>query len=208
MHTETLAPNTNKVFHKLGSLEMIKSFYLSGGTALALQLGHRESEDLDLFSNEEFDPQLLQQQLEISFKLSAISQDQGTLNCYADEVKLQFLHYPYKLISPTTLWNNIDLSSVEDIACTKLITISSRGSKKDFIDLYFILQIYSLDDLFIMLNKKYSEANYNLLHILKSLVYFETAEEQPLPKMHKDISWSEVKKTITSKVKEYQFTPS
>ena len=204
MHAETLAPNTNQVFHKLGTLEVIKSFYLSGGTALALHLGHRESEDLDFFSKENFTPQTLQQQLENSVKLSGISQDQGTLDCYADNVKLQFFHYPYKLISQTSVWNNIAISGVEDIACTKLITISSRGSKKDFIDLYFILQTISLNELFTLLIKKYNETDYNILHILKSLVYFETAEEQPMPKMHFDVSWIEVKKFITSKVKEYQ----
>jgi len=205
MHTETLAPNTKKVFDKLGNLEALKPFYLSGGTALALHLGHRESADLDFFSEEEFAPKILQQKLENSLKLSDISQDLETLNCFADNVKLQFFHYPYKLISKAVIWNNIAISSVKDIACTKLITISSRGSKKDFIDLYFILQSFSLNELFTLLTKKYSEVNYNLLHILKSLVYFETADEQPLPKMHLDVSWSEVKKSLTETAKNFKF---
>jgi predicted nucleotidyltransferase component of viral defense system len=203
MHTETLAPNTQKVFQKLGTLDVIKPFYLSGGTALALYLGHRESEDLDFFSKEDFNPQKLQQDLENSIKLSGVSQDKGTFDCYAENVKLQFLHYPYKLISKPTLWNGVTISAVADIACTKLITISSRGSKKDFIDLYFILQTFSLDELFSLISKKYHQVDYNLLHILKSLVFFETAEEQPVPKMHKNVSWAEVKKFLTETTKSF-----
>jgi hypothetical protein len=88
MHTETLAPNTQKVFQKLGTLDVIKPFYLSGGTALALYLGHRESEDLDFFSKEDFNPQKLQQDLENSIKLSGVSQDKGTFDCYAESPSL------------------------------------------------------------------------------------------------------------------------
>lgn len=204
MHTETLAPNTKIAFEHLSNLEAIKPFYLSGGTALALHLGHRESEDLDFFTENDFDPQNLQIQLSKSLKLSDISEDSGTLNCYADNVKLQFLHYPYKLISESANWHGLAVSSVADIACTKLITISSRGSKKDFIDLYFILKIFSLDELFSFLPQKYTEIDYNLVHILKSLVYFDTAEEQPMPKMHQTVSWNEAKSALISQVKEFR----
>jgi len=205
MHTETLAPNTKSIFEILGkNSTILENFYLSGGTALALHLGHRESEDLDFFSQIEFEPEILLQQLEELMALSDVSLDHGTLNCYANGVKLQFLHYPYKLIGNTENYNNIKISSVPDIACTKLITISARGSQKDFIDLFFILQIYSLQELFDLLSKKYPQTDYNLLHILKSLVYFQDADEQPTPKMHKQLSWIQVKKFIANSVKSYQ----
>lgn len=204
MHIETLAQSTRDVLDKLAGLEVMNSFYLSGGTALALHLGHRESEDLDFFSQKEFDPQVLQQQLEKSFKLTEIAIDQDTLNCFIGNVKLQFLHCPYQLISPTSILGGIVISSVTDIACTKLITVSSRGSKKDFVDLYFILKIYSLSELFALLPKKYTGVNYNLLHILKSLVFFETAEEQPMPKMHIEVSWPEVKRSLSLTIKNFK----
>ncbi len=205
MHTETLAPNTKAVFENLShNHAILDNFYLSGGTALALHLGHRESEDLDFFAQYEFNPQLLLNKLEKITTLTDISLDSGTLNCYAEEVKLQFLHYPYDLLETPTTFQNIKLSSVIDIACTKLITISARGSKKDFLDLFFILQEYSLTELFSMLPKKYTQTDYNLLHLLKSLVFFEDAENQPNPKMHKQVSWEVAKKHITNAVKNFE----
>lgn len=203
MYLDTLAPNTKALFDKLSILPLPANFYLSGGTALALHLGHRESEDLDFFSKEEFEPQKIQSLLDKNLALSEIVLDTGTLNCYADGVKLQFLHYPYDLLEAPRLINNIGLSSVSDIACTKLLTISSRGSKKDFIDLYFILEFYSLEDLFNLIKKKYPDQSYNALHLLKSLVYFDDADDQPPPKMHKEIAWHTVKKFIINSVKKF-----
>jgi len=201
MHTETLAPDTKNIFEKLAGLGLPENFYLSGGTALALHLGHRESVDLDFFSQEKFSPESVQVLLEKDLHLGEVVLDPGTLNCYADQVKLQFLHYPYKLLEVPKVWEGIKISSIQDIACTKLLTISARGSKKDFIDLYFILELYSLPELFELLKKKYSEQDYNLLHILKSLVYFDDADEQPSPRMHKEVRWITVKSIITQNVK-------
>lgn len=204
MHTETLAPNTKELFEKLSHLSLPGEFYLSGGTALALHLGHRESEDLDFFSQEEFDPEEIQRLLEKDLLLTDIAVDAGTLNCYANGVKLQFLHYPYKLLEEPKTLDNIKISSVKDIAGTKLLTISARGSKKDFIDLYFILELFSLKELFEILDKKYTDQDYNTVHILKSLVYFEDADDQPMPRMHKDVSWLTVKNVITQNVKMFE----
>lgn len=145
--------------------------------ALALHLGHRESEDLDFFSQTDFDPARLQIKLEQIVKLSGVEQAKGTLNCHADDIQLQFLHYPYSLIEKPIAWNQIHLSSVEDIACTKLLTISSRGSKKDFIDIYFILKQYSLNKLFKLLQKKYPKTDKPIsAYLSKSLVYFDTVK--------------------------------
>jgi len=201
MNTEALALDTKKLFVKMPKVGFPENFYLSGGTALALHLGHRESVDLDFFSQEEFEPEKVQRLLEKEFQLEEITIDSGTLNCYADKMKLQFLFYPYKLLEDPTVLEGISVSSVQDIACTKLLTISSRGSKKDFIDLYFIFELFSLPELFELLKKKYSEQDYNLLHILKSLVYFDDAEGQPSPRMHKEVSWITVKNVIGQNVK-------
>lgn len=204
MHTETLAPKTKALFETLSENNKdLDRFYLSGGTALALHLGHRESEDLGFFTKTEFEPEQLKQQLSKISKLEDITLDKGTLNCYLNDVKLQFLYYPYSLLEEPTDFKNVKISSVSDIACTKLITISSRGSKKDFIDLFFILQTYSLQDLFDLLLQKYPKTDYNHLHILKSLVYFDDADIQPEPKMHKQVSWNQVKNFISLTVKNF-----
>lgn len=201
MHTETLAPDTKEIFAKLAKVGLPDNFYLSGGTALALHLGHRESVDLDFFSHEEFEPEIMQRLLEKEFHLEEVVIDSGTLNCFADKVKLQFLFYPYKLLEVPKVCEGIKISSIQDIACTKLLTISARGSKKDFIDLYFILDLFALPELFGLLKKKYNKQDYNLLHILKSLVYFDDADEQPSPRMHKEVSWVTVKKVVVQNVK-------
>lgn len=205
IYTETLPNATALLIEKLKLLSELKTFYLSGGTALSLQLGHRESEDLDFFSQADFKPDAIQQELLSIGSLESTYIDNVTLNTFLEGVKLQFLHYPYALLEETVVWNDLRLSSIIDIACTKLITISARGSKKDFIDLYEILKIYTLDQLFEKLDIKYKDINYNHAHILKSLIYFDDADVQPMPRMHNSLEWDEVKKFMVEKVKGFEF---
>ena len=186
--------------------DFLSSFYLSGGTALSLQLGHRESEDLDFFSEQSFEPDALEKQLLSYGTLAETELVKGTLNTYLDGVKLQFLLYPYRLIEPLVEWGSTRLSSVIDIACTKLQTVGMRGSKKDFIDIYFILQHFSLPELLEYTKKKYAESDYSETHILKSLVYFDDAEDQPMPRMHQDVSWEQVMRSIIKAVKSISIT--
>lgn len=213
IYSQILPKAAGNLIPKLSTLPGIKDFYLSGGTALALQLGHRESEDLDFFNLKDFNPEDLAQELLKVGTLQDTEISKGTLNTFINSVKLQFLHYPYPILEKSIIWNGIELSSVIDIACTKLVTISMRGSKqslrskdlkKDFIDLYVILKKYSLEELFIKLRKKYQNTNYSTTHILKSLVYFDDADAQPMPKMHIPLDWMEVKKKITSQLKDFR----
>ncbi|HVF69242.1 MAG TPA: nucleotidyl transferase AbiEii/AbiGii toxin family protein [Xanthomonadales bacterium] len=204
-YLKTVPKSTQAVLESLKKVSEIQTFYLSGGTALSLLLGHRESEDLDFFSKTEFQPQVLQQKLLQCGVLENVQIAEGTLNLYINKVKLQFLHYPYDLLEDLTQWKGIYLSSVTDIACTKLITISMRGSKKDFVDLYFILQKMSLEELFEKLEEKYHDVHYNYPHILKSLVYFEDANLQPMPRMHISVDWEQVKVFILQQVKKFTF---
>lgn len=205
LHTDTLPKATAAVLDKIKNIGKLKDFYLSGGTALSLQLGHRESEDLDFFIRIPFDPQLLQQKLSQCGELENVMIDEGTLNVFMNGVKLQFLRYPYNLLEEFIPWNGISLSSVNDIACTKLITISMRGGRKDFIDLYVILQQTTLEDLFLKLDIKYVKIKYNYPHILKSLVYFEDADMQPMPRMHIPLDWEKVKYFMIQEVKKIKF---
>lgn len=183
----------------------LKKFYLSGGTALSLQFGHRESEDLDFFSQDSFDIQKIQQELIDFGNIEDTELAEGAVNTFLNGVKVQFLEYPYDLVRPTVTWRFMRLSSVEDIACTKLQTIGMRGSKKDFVDIYFVLKHYSLSELLELIQEKYQRVDYSKTHILKSLVYFEDAEKQPMPRMHKDIGWNEVKEKMIEVVRSVKF---
>lgn len=208
MYTQTLPQNTAKLLKLFAQNkpDFLSSFYLSGGTALSLQLGHRESEDLDFFNEKLFDPGTIEKQLLSFGSLSETMLDRGTINTYLDGVKLQFLEYPYKLLEPPTEWEGIKISSIIDIACSKLQTVGMRGSKKDFIDIYFLLQKFSLASLLDYTKNKYSESDYSETHILKSLVYFDDANDQPMPRMHKEVSWEQIKKVITEEVKSISLT--
>lgn len=198
METNILPVGYQKIIKKLLKLQFIRNFYLSGGTALALQLGHRESIDFDFFSKDEVNPEEILKQLKTAFILKDVSISKGTLNCVVDGVKFQFLYYPYSLLEKFVNWEGINLSSVIDVACTKLITVSARGSKKDFIDIYFILKKYSLGKLFEKMDMKYKGIDFNKVHILKSLTSFEEADKQPVPKMHIPADWESMKKKISS----------
>jgi len=204
MFTSILPRNTEKVLKDLSNLDFIKEFYLAGGTALAMQVGHRESYDLDFFNRNEFQSEQIQSELEKIGKIESAEISPGTLNCFLEGVKLQFLHYPYPILEPLIEWKGINISSKLDLACTKLITISARGSKKDFIDVYFLLKEYGLPFLFRKLKEKYPKTNYNEAHILKSLVYFHDADTQPTPRMHQKIDWQETKKEIINTVKNFK----
>ena len=201
-YPDTLPKKTAELIQLLttSNLEFLKDFYLSGGTGLSLQLGHRESEDLDFFTQKDFDPTTIQSQLAELGKLESFEIEKGTLNAYLGGVKLQFLYYPYQLIEPVVTWNSLTLSSILDIACTKIQTIGMRGSKKDFVDLHFLLRKYSLSDLFDSLAKKYPNTDYNLTHLLKSLTYFVDADVQPMPRLHQDVIWKDLKKSLIKQV--------
>jgi len=196
MFPNTLEKQTRSVLELLGELDFIKDFYLAGGTALALQLGHRKSIDLDFFCESGFSNEELKKELNKISKIKIISEDKGTLHIVINKVKISFLHYPYKLIFKKYNYKNIYLANLRDISCMKLSAISNRGSKKDFIDLYFILQKIDLKKILNLFNKKYKNINYNRQHILKSLVFFTEADQDADPKMLEKISWLNIKDNL------------
>lgn len=202
LFTDTLTEGTLHLVSLLQDKKpkFLKDFYLSGGTGLSLQIGHRESEDLDFFSENDFNPDKIKQDLETFSSPNQVQTEKGTLNCYIEGTKLQFLHYPYSLLELPMNWSDIRISSILDIACTKLITVGARGSKKDFIDIYFLLKRCSLTELFDALEKKYTETKYDTTHIMKSLIYFDDAENQPMPRMHNQVTWEEIKSKIIETV--------
>ncbi len=206
-YPNTLPAKTAQLVEKINQSqpEFLKSFYLSGGTGLSLQIGHRESEDLDFFNSEAFNTLQLEKDIALLGQLSNTELATGTVNTYVDGVKLQFLEYRYPLLEPLNIWHGTQLSSILDIACTKLQTVSMRGSKKDFVDLYFLFEIYSLPELLEKAKTKYSAVDYNQAHILKSLVYFEDAEVQPMPRMIKDVNWDVIKSRMITEVKNIAF---
>ena len=180
------------------------TFYLAGGTSLALQIGHRDSIDFDFFSQEDINTKELFERLREIFaehKLLKIQEEPNTLTVLIDRsVKISFFTYKYKLIDKTIGDDNLTYASISDIACMKLSAITGRATNKDYIDLYFILNLFSLSNLLEKAQEKYPELDRNL--ILKSLVYFDDiTAEKIMFKNNNDISFEDVKQRLKNEVK-------
>jgi hypothetical protein len=196
MFKETISRETRLVLEKIVGTALADRFYLAGGTALAIQLGHRESIDLDWFCPNDFSNQEIKFELSKLGQLQITSEEEVTVNGTLDNVKVSFLRYRYDVTFPLIEMDGVKLADERDIAAMKIDAMSSRGSKKDFIDIYFLLRKYSLGELLGFFEKKYRGIDYNKLHILKSLVYFVDAEDDPMPKMIEKADWEEVKSEI------------
>jgi len=204
MHQEALTKNTKSVLEAIGDSDIAKDFYLAGGTALALYFGHRFSIDLDWFA-EKFDYTIsFRRQLEKLGKLGIDSESKKTFNGALNGVKISFFEYPYPLIAPKSKYKeNVYLAGIPDIAAMKMEAIASRGSYKDFIDIYFILQKYSLKDILGIVRQKFVNIDYNETHLLKALTYFEDVKGSLKPKLIKPVSWDKVAETIKSETENY-----
>ena len=193
MFAKGLSPDAARNLALLNQIPGIKKFYLAGGSALALHFAHRYSFDLDFFSPAKFDSKQLRDDIQKlgKFSLDQIAED--TLLGKLNQTKISFFTYRYSLLFPPKSFSGVKIASISDIACMKLDAISVRGTKRDFIDLYFICQKEKLTKTFKLFEKKFQKANYNLAFIQKSLVYFVDAEKDEMPKMIKRVSWKEVK---------------
>lgn len=197
--TGILPKQQKYLFDKLTAAEWITPFYLAGGTALALQLGHRQSLDFDFFSDFNFNRLNLLRELGQYGDVMRFSETEGTLHCSLNGVKLSFFYYPHPTIELLQV-DRLRLASIIDIALMKFEAIAGRGDKKDFIDLYFILRNHALPDLLKKHSEKYGMDWSNRYHLLKSLVYFNDADDQPSPLMFEDVTWMQVKAEITTVV--------
>lgn len=168
--------------------------YLAGGTALAIQLGHRISYDLDFFTNKDFDRQTILPKLgQNKFKLE--QEAKGTILGKFNETKFSLFYYPYPLISETLNYLDINIANIQDIAAMKVDAVSGRGKRRDFIDLYYLSKKISLLNALKLYDKKYKKLSANKFFILKSLDYFVDADEESESEvLIKDYSWNKVKK--------------
>lgn len=197
MFAKAIDNKTKRVLRKIALSGIGENFYLAGGTALAIELGHRKSMDLDWFSPDNFSNARLKEMISKSGVFELTGEDKGTIHGILDGVRVSFLRYGYKMLFPRLDFENVKLADERDIAAMKIDAVSSRGSRKDFVDLFFLLGKYSLAALIGMFEKKYAGIKFNKLHILKSLVFFEDAENEPMPEMLEPAEWEEIKKKIT-----------
>ncbi len=204
MHLETINSNMHLLTKKLGFLREF-SFYLAGGTGLALQIGHRKSYDFDFFTDKEFSPDSLATVIKKSgFQIKGEMKSWGTLYCILEDIKVSFIFYDCLLLLPPISFESIIVADWRDITVEKLRTVSERGLKKDFYDLYFGIKKLGVDKLCEMAYKKYGRS-VNYFHIIKGLTYFEEAEKNPEPILiDKTVSWDEVKKFFVSHFQDFE----
>lgn len=200
LRTDTVSKQTLELLNSFCTHPKLTDFFLVGGTALALQLGHRISVDLDFFSEKPINTDELISVLEKDYQAEIFQLTDNAIVGNVKGVKIDFIAHQYPLLNELKMENQIRLASIEDIAAMKLNAIKNRGSKKDFVDLYFLLKQFSLIEMLSLANKKYSN-NVDVL-TLKSLVYFDDAELQPDCEMLLPISWDEVKKEIEKRTLE------
>lgn len=157
-------------------------FYLAGGTALALQFGHRQSVDFDFFRVEWFDPGELFETMQTIFTGKSIKktfESTNTLYFEVDGVKFSFFGYKYPLIEPMVETEYMNLASLLDIAAMKLFAIQNRATKKDYVDMYYLLKRYPLKKLFEAFSRKFGPIVSEMI-LKKSLVYFDDIEDDPI----------------------------
>ncbi len=195
MFIETLPEPTQQSVAVLGEKKITRAFYLAGGSALALHLGHRISVDLDFFTPKGFDVATLARRLAQMGTFVQEQRKKDTLLGTFNQVKVSFFRYSYPVIGKSEVVFNTAIASIPDIGAMKLEAIGTRGKKRDFIDLYFICQAgYSLENVVEWYKNKFKGLNFSLTHYLKALTYFEEAEADPIPKMLTRVSWNQVKK--------------
>jgi Nucleotidyl transferase AbiEii toxin, Type IV TA system len=199
-HPEVISPAVASAARTVVRRPSLRDFYLAGGTALALHRGHRRSVDLDFFSAKTFDEDQLIASLQDTPDLAVVSKSPQTLHLHVAGTKISLIGYNYPLLFPLAEFQGIMVADLRDIACMKLSTLASRGSRRDFVDLYVVAQQYGLAHVIELFQQKFAHANYNLLHVRKSLVYFVDAEKEPMPDMLVPLSWGEVKDFFLAEV--------
>jgi len=170
---------------------------------LALQVGHRRSVDLDFFSPQaDFSPQLLAKKLEgLGWKTTSLRE--GTLYGELNGAKVSFIAYPFFKSAENFLpYGAVKVLDKKDIAVMKIIAVSQRGRKRDFLDLYWYTKHEeSLITVVRRLSKQYPTVAHDFHHIIKSLAYFTDAEEDPMPRLFFSVRWREVKKFFLKEVR-------
>lgn len=199
----TIVPHTLELLKQLCQEPYLKDCRLVGGTALALQYGHRESVDLDFFGSFGDEKDKMYTVLQQYAEVRKIKDGSNIKIFFLGDVKVDFVNYSiYPWIDEAVEEDGLRLASPKDIAAMKINAIEGRGSKKDFIDIYFLLKHYSLEELLKFYSQKYP--NYSIFRALMSLTYFVDADPKEPPTMFEEVTWEEIKAFIKQQVVAYE----
>lgn len=204
LQLKTVHQETFELLKELSARKDPHSFALAGGTALALQMGHRISIDLDFLTDKEFDSWDLFERLAASFEVGDSSLAINSLSLFVkrgdSSVKTDFIRHNYTKLKPLVIVEGIRLFSLEDIAAMKLNAVANRGAKKDFYDIHALLTRFSMIELLGFFEEKYQKMN--SFTVTKSLVYFADADQEPDPMSLVGLAWEEIKADLQQKLRE------
>lgn len=198
LHLSTVDSTTLELLRKLQNIPLLCDTRLVGGTALALQIGHRKSVDLDLFGIVKAEQDELIRALEQIGSLTVLKNSPHIHIYLLNNIKIDIVDYQYSWIDNVVVKQGIRMASLKDIAAMKITAIIGRGTKKDFIDIAFLLQRFSINNIMDFYTQKYPDGS--TFMAMKSLAYFDDAEEDIMPYMLTNISWETIKQQILSKI--------
>lgn len=208
----SLAPRSAALAARFGAAEWGADFYLAGSAALALYLGHRPVRDLDLMSNaNRLTPpdrrDLLGALLEIEPGTEVETARDGYLfvrmpaAASGAGVGVRFFYYPYPLADAFEEIEGLSVASAVDLGLMKLGAIISRGTRRDFVDLYLLCRRLPLETLLARAEDKFGHVRDFPLQALKGLADFSAATEEPMPKLAADLEWSDVESWFAERVR-------
>ncbi len=204
LHQSTVDESTLELLKQLQKKDYLKGFYLAGGTALSLKMGHRKSVDLDLFSNFSFNTSQLLENLSADFPFKLLFSANNTLKGSINKVQVDILAHRYPLVAEPEFIDNILMLSNEDISAMKLNAITVSGQRvKDFIDIYYLLNIFTVEQMIGFYKIKYKE--YNDANVLKSLCWFGDADLSDWPVLLESphLNWKSVKNKLEKATFDY-----
>lgn len=198
---KTVAPHTLELLKELMAEDRFRDMRLVGGTALALQYGHRSSVDLDFFGSFGDSQDGFGEILSRHGRLEIVKESADIRIYLLDNIKIDFVNFKYGWLAPAVVEDGIRLASPADIAAMKIYAAVGRGSRKDFVDIYYLLQHYSFKELMGFYERKYPE--HSEFVALRSLAYFDDADSHQMPQMFTDVKWEDMKSYIMEQVQSY-----
>ncbi|MDR1595043.1 MAG: nucleotidyl transferase AbiEii/AbiGii toxin family protein [Prevotellaceae bacterium] len=205
LHSSTVQESTLVLLKQLQQVPALSDLRLVGGTALALQLGHRRSIDLDFFGSIKMDGTIILKNL-IDAGLDAFSEwDTPNIHVFrVNNVKVDIVNYPYDWLESPIESDGIRMADLKDIAAMKLEAVTNRGTRKDFVDVYFLLQHFTIIQMLDFYIKKYTRGS--IFNVIRSLCYFVDAEIMPMPEMVIPVQWEDIKSIIQNMLRTSDFS--
>ena len=204
LHKETVTPGTLDLIQTLMQDHQLNSFYLVGGTALSLRIGHRESIDIDLFTSSDFDVDGLAVHLRNTYGADVKRHKGNYVSGSIGEVDFDFISHKYRSIRPIESIEGIRMMSNQDISAMKINAIVNSGQRiKDFIDMHYLLMEIPLNEILDYYCRKYPNVDPNTAK--SSLMYHNDIDfNVPVKLMDGKLKWQDVQKSISKAVREYK----